>query len=75
MRAQAGKWQRWRVALTAYNRYMDLAFVDAIGGPASAQCEIALLSKDGVYLMEIPRAVPGMLIPTGGRCVRVYLSV
>jgi hypothetical protein len=30
-------------------------------------CEIMLYAKDGVYMMQIPRLVPAMYLPTAGR--------
>jgi hypothetical protein len=38
-----------------------------------------LVAKDGVYLMQIPRKIEGMLLPPGGRAellvrVRVYVA-
>ncbi|EFN51649.1 hypothetical protein CHLNCDRAFT_139836 [Chlorella variabilis] len=75
---RSGEWQRWQLVYAAYMRYVDLALEPASAAaaaadsdqqqePGTATCELALLGKDGIWLMQIPRSVPHLLLPAGGR--------
>ena len=46
--------------------YVDLQIIDASG--ALAPCKFHLLTKDGVYLMSIPRLVDDLVMATANRC-------
>lgn len=48
---QSGEFQRWRLAWATAKRWASLAVVDKHGEPAP--CEMLLVGKDAVYLMEV----------------------
>ena len=58
-------WQRWRMLNAAPARFLDLTITQMNGVPAP--CEIALLAKDGLYLLQMPRMVQNMMIVAAGR--------
>ncbi|KAL4434367.1 hypothetical protein ABPG75_000808 [Micractinium tetrahymenae] len=68
---RSGEWQRWQLLYAAYMRYLDLTLGPPSASdsqpPAAAKCELALLGKDGVWLMQMPRSVPHILLATAGR--------
>ena len=65
IRLKAGEWSRWRMAMAGYKRYMSLEILDEDGN--DADCDMQLLAKDGVYLMQVPRKINYVLLPAGGR--------
>ena len=64
---KSGVWQRWSMTLASYKSSLLMQVVDPKTGEATDACEIMLISKDGVFLMEIPRTVSYMHLPSGGR--------
>ena len=48
---QSGEFQRWRLAFATSKRWASIAVVDRRGAPAP--CELLLVGKDAVYLMEV----------------------
>ena len=64
---QNGVWQRWSITLASYKNALLLQVVDPETQKATDACEIMLISKDGVFPMEIPRTVSYMYIPSGAR--------
>mmetsp|Transcript_9325 Transcript_9325/g.14037 ORF Transcript_9325/g.14037 Transcript_9325/m.14037 type:complete len:1237 (-) Transcript_9325:165-3875(-) len=56
MTVEAGQWTRLRMINSGitFNSYVTILPRDN----AAFQCEIGLLAKDGVYLSEVPRAIP-----------------
>jgi FtsP/CotA-like multicopper oxidase with cupredoxin domain len=61
----AGEWARWRALHAGWKMTLDLTLVDGAGAPAG--CEMALVAKDGVFLLEAPRPVGGLLLNPGNR--------
>lgn len=47
---QSGKFYRWRLAWATPKRFATLVILGPDGRPAP--CEMQLISKDGVYLMQ-----------------------
>lgn len=64
---QAGRYQRWRPIHTGYKRFFDLMIIDPNTNMPTDQCELLLLSKDGVYLLEMPRAVDHIFLTSANR--------
>ncbi|GAB4816408.1 hypothetical protein N2152v2_003454 [Parachlorella kessleri] len=64
---ESGQYQRWRLVNTGYRRFLDLQILDADTSQPTKQCELLLLAKDGVYLMEIPRQVDHIFLSNGNR--------
>lgn len=62
-----GVWQRWSMTLASYKNSLLMQVIDPKTGKATDSCDIMLVSKDGVFPMEIPRTVSYMYIPSGGR--------
>lgn len=64
-----GVWQRWRIINTSVRYILQLAVLTSpkenVGKPAP--CEIMVVGKDGVYMMQIPRKVATMYPSSGGR--------
>ena len=48
---QSGEYQRWRLAWATSKRWASIGIVDKSGQPAP--CEMLLVGKDAVYLMEV----------------------
>ena len=63
----SGVWQRWLMTLASYKSSLLMQVVDKKTGNVTDVCDIMLVSKDGVYVMEIPRRVSYMHVPSGGR--------
>ena len=63
---KSGEWQQWRMLHSGYKRFMDLQIFDN-NGSITKECDIALIAKDGVYLMEIPRMVTNIFLTSGSR--------
>ena len=64
---QTGRFQRWRLAHTGYKRFAALTIRDSTTGQPTNDCELLLVSKDGVYLLEAPRAVDYMHMGAANR--------
>ncbi len=64
---EEGKWQRWRLTLAGYTGSVLLSILDADTQEVTEDCELMLLSKDGVYPMEIPRTVSHGFLSSGAR--------
>ena len=64
---EEGKWQRWRLTLAGYTGSALLSILDADTQEVTEDCELMLLSKDGVYPMEIPRTVSHGFLSSGAR--------
>lgn len=62
-----GQWQRWRLYLAGYTGSVLLSVVDAGTQEVAEDCELMLLSKDGVYPQQIPRAVGYGFLSSGAR--------
>lgn len=62
-----GQWQRWRLTLAGYTGSVLLSVLDADTQEVTEDCELMLLSKDGVYPMEIPRTVGYGFLTSGAR--------
>ncbi|KAL4422772.1 hypothetical protein ABPG75_008969 [Micractinium tetrahymenae] len=62
---ESGKFYRWRLAWATPKRFAPLVILGPDGQPAP--CEMQLISKDGVYLMQIPRRVDHALLAPGNR--------
>lgn len=62
-----GQWQRWRLTLAGYTGSVLLSILDADTQEVTEDCELMLLSKDGVYPMEIPRTVGYGFLSSGAR--------
>lgn len=63
----SGKWQRWRLAHTGYKRFMVLQIIDPVSNAPTDACEIHLLAKDGIYLLNIPRRTGFIFLSAGNR--------
>lgn len=64
---QSGKFYRWRLAWATPKRFASLVILGHDGQPAP--CEMQLISKDGVYLMQARRGGGGGERPGAwGRC-------
>ena len=48
----AGRLQRWRMAQVGFKYFVDMQVLDPATG-APAPCELWLVAKDGVYLMQV----------------------
>lgn len=68
-RLQGGVFQRWRVAWATIKRFAILTIADPATGQPSPDCELLLLSKDGVYLQKLPRKVDHIFLSPGNRPV------
>ncbi|KAK9821117.1 hypothetical protein WJX81_008681 [Elliptochloris bilobata] len=66
IRAEAGVWQRWRLVNAAPSRFLDLT-ITMIGDDAPTGCQIALLAKDGVFLLDMPRMVGHAMLAGASR--------
>jgi hypothetical protein len=64
---QVGVWQRWRLVNAAPSRFLDLT-ITMIGDDAPTGCQIALLAKDGVFLLDMPRMVTHATLVGAARC-------
>ena len=62
-----GAWQRWSMTLASYKNALLMQVTESKSGEPTKECDVMLLSKDGIFLMEIPRTVSYMFIPSGGR--------
>lgn len=62
---KGGEWSRWRIAMTGYKRFTSLQILDEDDNVAD--CDIELIAKDALYLLQIPRKVNYILLPAGGR--------
>lgn len=60
-------WQRWRLVNAAPSRFLDLT-ITMIGDDAPTGCQIALLAKDGVFLLDMPRLVTHATLVGAARC-------
>jgi len=56
-----GEWQRWRIVWAGWLGNLLNLQID------SANCEMQLLAKDGIYISDFPRTITKATIPTGGR--------
>ncbi|GAB4816399.1 hypothetical protein N2152v2_003445 [Parachlorella kessleri] len=64
---ESGQYQRWRLVNTGFRRFLDLQILDAETSKPAKECELLLIAKDGVYLMEIPREVDHIFLSNGNR--------
>ena len=62
-------WQRWRLVNAAPSRFLDLT-VTMIDDDTPTGCQIALLAKDGVFLLDMPRMVNHAMLVGAARCAR-----
>lgn len=62
-----GMWQRWRLTLAGYTGSVLLSVVDADTQEVAEDCDLMLLTKDGVYPQEIPRSIGYGFLPSGAR--------
>lgn len=69
-----GSWVRWRFLMSSAKGWVVLQLLEkdeADGSLAfSERCEMMMIAKDGVFLMQIPRRVPALLLASGatGAC-------
>jgi FtsP/CotA-like multicopper oxidase with cupredoxin domain len=68
---KSGEWQRWRLLHSGFKRFMDLQIFDAatenVNLTITNDCEMGLIAKDGVYLMEIPRPITNIFLSSASR--------
>lgn len=64
---KSNEWQRWRMLHSGFKRFMDLQIFDNDSGQVTNECDMMLLAKDGVYLMEIPRPITNVVLSSGSR--------
>eukprot|EP00889_Picochlorum_renovo_P002848 jgi/Picre1/29878/NNA_005260.t1 len=63
----SGEYQRFRLIVGGYTGSAMVQIKDPNTQEPTDDCEMMLYSKDGVYLMEIPRRVSYVFLPSGGR--------
>lgn len=64
---KSGQWERWRLVFSGYQFFMVLTIQHADNLGKSANCEIQLIAKDGMYLMDIPRKVDNFYLTAASR--------
>lgn len=47
---------------------MELFIINEDGSLAE-ECEMQLIAKDGLYMLNIPRKVQHVVLPAAGRCI------
>jgi hypothetical protein len=50
-----------------FRAFLELVIMNDDNVTLADACEVMLYAKDGVYMMQIPRLVPAMYLPTAGR--------
>lgn len=63
----SGEYQRFRFIIGGYTGSAMMQIKDPATGEPTDACEMMLYSKDGVYLMEVPRQVSYVFLPSGAR--------
>lgn len=63
----SGKWQRWRLIHTGYKRYFALQIIDLATNSPTDACQLQLLAKDGIYVLQIPRPIDFVFLTAGSR--------
>ncbi len=53
--------------MCAHRAFLELVIMHDDNATVASECEVMLYAKDGVYMMQIPRLVPAMYLPTAGR--------
>jgi len=66
LRVQAGQYKRWRIINGSWKRYVEL-FIIHKNESLAQQCEMQLVAKDGLYMLNIPRKVQHVVLPASGR--------
>eukprot|EP00882_Tetradesmus_deserticola_P015029 GHRQ01016000.1.p1 GENE.GHRQ01016000.1~~GHRQ01016000.1.p1 ORF type:complete len:345 (+),score=71.99 GHRQ01016000.1:534-1568(+) len=64
---QHNTWQRWRFLYSGAKGFTAITIVDAATGQVSPDCEMQLISKDGVFLPLLPRKVQGLVLAAANR--------
>jgi hypothetical protein len=59
-------WHRFRMLFASIKYHVTIAVVEE-ASTNGATCDFELIAKDGVYLPEIPRAIPAILLWPGSR--------
>lgn len=67
IRMPTGSWQRWRMVNVAAHDFLEINIVYANDSSKAAPCDMFLYSKDGVYMMQIPRKVPALYLSPAAR--------
>ncbi len=62
-----GRYERWRIVSTGYTMWTDLQLLDAATKQVTNDCELLLVAKDGVYLLEAPRVVDHIYLAPANR--------
>lgn len=62
-----GRYERWRLVFTGYTLWSDLQILDAATKQVTNDCELLLVAKDGVYLLEAPRIVDHIYLNSASR--------
>lgn len=60
-------WARWRILNSASKGFTVVKIVDSATNKTASDCDLMLLAKDGVYLMQTPRRIDGMLLSAANR--------
>lgn len=63
----SGVWQRWRFLHTAVKALVRLQILNSPTDLTPAPCRMALFSKDGVYMMELPRTIDAIFMGPANR--------
>ncbi len=63
----SGEYQRFRFIVGGYTGSAMMQIKNPATGEPTDACEMMLYSKDGVYLMEVPRKVSYVFLPSGAR--------
>lgn len=58
-------WTRWRMLFSGAKGWFTVQILDADTMQPAPQCEMQLTNKDGIYLMDMPRKVPSLILPSG----------
>ncbi|MEN9380038.1 MAG: hypothetical protein RJB15_1731 [Pseudomonadota bacterium] len=62
-----GRYERWRLVSTGYTMWTDLQLLDSTTRKLTNDCELLLVAKDGVYLLEAPRIVDHIYLNSASR--------
>ncbi len=62
-----GRYERWRLISTGYTSWTDLQLLDADTKQLTNDCELLLIAKDGLYLLEAPRVVDHIYLNPANR--------
>ena len=60
-------WMRWRMLNVAIKPIMNLAILKSTVDSTVAPCQMQIIAKDGIYMMQIPRTVDTLYLGPGNR--------